>query len=379
MKKNIKIIFTGGGSGGHTMPAVSLINEIKTIYSSTDIILSVLYIGSKDGVEKDITTKNNINYLSISTGKLRRYFSVKNFIDFFKILKGLFQSFKIIKNFKPDLLFSTGGFVSVPPVIAAKLRKVHVIIHEQTIDAGLANKISSYFADRICLTFSESQKYFPKNKSIVTGIPLRDEIYNGDIKSAYKRFNFNNSLPVLFFFGGGLGCHKLNEIGLKIIPELLDHVNIIFQTGKSNEGHDFKNLNFLKSNLEEDKKNRLYIFDFINDEIGDIYKITDLVIGRSGAGTVCELLSLKLPSIFIPLAIATNNEQFKNAEIMSKIGGAVIIEESKLAEKSLKEIILDIIYNKKYILMKERLNSAKNPDGKKEIIRLITDEINKIK
>ncbi|OHD18256.1 MAG: undecaprenyldiphospho-muramoylpentapeptide beta-N-acetylglucosaminyltransferase [Spirochaetes bacterium GWD1_27_9] len=375
--KEIRVLFTGGGSGGHTMPAISMIQALKKYCLQNNTKCEILYVGSHNGIEKEIATKNEIDFVSISTGKLRRYFSFKNFSDIFRILKGFFDSLKIIKKFSPQLIFSTGGFVSVPPVVAGKMKKIPVIIHEQTVDAGLANKIAAKFATKICLTFPESKKYFPQSKTLITGIPLRDEIFEGNVEVAKKRFNFDFNQPVILFMGGGLGCHILNEIGLQIIPNLLDKANIIFQTGKANDGKDFVEMQKLYESLTPDKKNKFALFEFVNEEIGDIYKITDLAIARSGAGTVNEFLALGLPSIFIPLAIATNNEQLKNAMIMQKINAAFIIEENNLTKESLLKTIDEILFTDKIKTMKKNLSNYENVFGKNNLLNLIVDILNK--
>ncbi|HPO48831.1 MAG TPA: undecaprenyldiphospho-muramoylpentapeptide beta-N-acetylglucosaminyltransferase [Spirochaetota bacterium] len=373
MARELKIVFTGGGSGGHAMPAVSLIKSLQKYSENNDIKLSILYIGSKNGIEKKIIANLNVNYKSISTGKLRRYFSFSNFFDIFRILKGLFDSFFIIKKFSPDLLFSTGGFVSVPPVIAAKLLKKKVIIHEQTIDAGLANKISSKFADKICITFKESLRYFPNNKTVVTGIPLRENIFEGNKDRGLERFGFDKNLPTVFFTGGGLGCHILNRTALKIMPQLLEKTNVIFQTGGSNNGNDFIEMKKIKEELPSDLKKRFVVYDFVNEELGDVFKITDLAVARSGAGTVCELIALKIPAIFIPLSIATNNEQYKNAEIMKNAKAAKIIEENILTESILYETINDILFSDSIKKMKESFKNIEDTNGREKILNLILE------
>jgi UDP-N-acetylglucosamine--N-acetylmuramyl-(pentapeptide) pyrophosphoryl-undecaprenol N-acetylglucosamine transferase len=373
MSKIFKIIFTGGGSGGHTMPALAMINGLKKYALKNDINFDILYLGSHDGIEKSVALKNGINYKSISTGKLRRYFSLKNISDIIRILKGLLECRSIIKKFKPDILVSTGGFVSVPPVISAKKCRVPVIIHEQTIDAGLANKIAARFADRIALTFAESSVYFPKGKIVITGIPLREEIFEGDAKRAFEKFHFDPEKPVIYFTGGGLGCHILNETAMQIIPDLLKRVNIIFQTGKSEKNNDFEKLNELKSGLDSSIQKNIRIYDFINEDLPDILSITDIAVSRSGAGTVNEFMALNIPTIFIPLAIATNDEQFKNAEVMRKAGGALIIRENELTPMSLLNAIESMLANNKYKDMKKSLSKHGNKNGLENMINLIME------
>lgn len=377
MNKILKIIFTGGGSGGHTMPALSMIQDLKEFSNKEKKEIKILFIGSYNGVEKDILKKHNIDYNEISTGKLRRYFSFNNITDIFKVIKGISQANKIIKKFDPDILVSTGGYVSIPPVMAAKKNKIPIIIHEQTINSGLANRIAGKYANKIALTFKESLKYFPKQKCVITGIPLRKEIFRGSKEKAFKRFGLDKTLPVLLFMGGGLGCHILNQTSLNILEDLLENFNIIFQTGRSIENSDHKEILKLKKSLINSKSNKFVVFEFIENEIGDVYSITDLAIARSGAGTVNELMSLKIPAIFIPLQIATNNEQLKNAKIMEKIGSAVIIEENNLTPELLKKNINNIIMKKEIQRMKKNLKNHKMPNGNKIMLDLIISEIAK--
>jgi len=371
MKNKLKIIFTGGGSGGHTMPAVSIISSLKIIkaYSSKDI--DILYIGSFNGVEKNIIKSLEIPYKSISTGKLRRYFSIKNFFDIFNIILGIMQSFFIIKSFNPDIIVSTGGFVSIPPVISGKFLKAPILIHEQTINAGLANIIAAKFADIVALTFPDSKKYFNNKKTAVTGLPMREDVLSGNRKSAFKNLGINPELPVVYFTGGGLGCHLLNTTALVIIEELLSICNIIYQSGENKEFNDYARLSELKKNLPEKLKKRFLVFDFIKDELKDIYAAADLAVSRSGAGTVCELASMHIPAIYIPLAIATKNEQYKNARSIEEKGGAVIIEENKLSPILLKKTVTNLISSKQNKTMKKNLSKAKIINGTNNIIKLI--------
>ncbi len=375
IKNSIKIVFTGGGSGGHTMPALAMIKTFQKHYDKKKIKYEILYIGSKESIEKTVMEKNRINYRSISTGKFRRYFSLKNFTDIFNIIKGLFDSIKIIKDFDPDIILSTGGFVSVPPVIAGYFKKIPILIHEQTIDAGLANKIAGFFATKIALTFSESKKYFKKEKCILTGIPLREEIFTGTKETALKKFGLDKKLPVVYFTGGGLGCHILNLVSSVFIPELLDKANVIFQTGSSFDNKDYLMMLKLRDNLPDIKKKRFIVYTFISEDIADIYSIADLAIGRSGAGTVNELMALKIPAIYIPLKIATNNEQHKNAEVHLKNKSAVIIEEKDLTKEALFNTIKDILFTDKIKTMKRNLKTLNHEPGNKKLLSLIESMI----
>lgn len=368
----IKIIITGGGSGGHTMPAVAVVENLKEYFSENNKEADFLYVGSKKGIEKTIASKNGINFHSISTGKLRRYLSVENFFDIFKILMGIFESYALVRKYKPDLIFSTGGFVSVPVVIAGRLCGKKIIVHEQTVDAGLANRISSRFADVIALTFEESKKHFPGSKAIVTGIPLRKKIFTGVRQAALEKNGFTNGLPVLYVSGGGLGCRAINITFKKLLPDLLNRMNVIIQTGNVNDGKDYLELLRIRENIEnETLKNRLIVYNFINDEISNIYAMADLAVARSGAGTVNEFIALKIPAIFIPLAIAANDEQYKNAMIMKNMGTAEIIKEAELNPESLNNEINSILFTEKLYSMKDKFKNSESFCGNKRINELI--------
>jgi len=364
----LNIIITGGGSGGHVMPALAIIEELRNSQNAFFKDVNILYVGSKKGIEKKIIEKKGVEFKSICTGKLRRYFSLQNVSDIFRTLFGIVQSALIINKFSPDIIFSTGGFVSVPVVIAGKIKNIPILIHEQTVDAGLANKIAGRFAQKVAITFPESGKYFQKEKIVLTGIPMRKEIFQGSKESGYKRFGFAPNIPTIFFTGGGLGCHVLNEAAMSIIPDLLKKSNIIYQTGAAMNGQDFRDMKNLRESLPDYLQKRFYLTEFINEEIAEVFALADLAVARSGAGTVNELLTMKIPAIFIPLAIATNNEQLKNALITVNLGGAEVIEEKELNSALLLDKIEDILFTEKITVMKRNLSETKFENGVDKVI-----------
>jgi UDP-N-acetylglucosamine--N-acetylmuramyl-(pentapeptide) pyrophosphoryl-undecaprenol N-acetylglucosamine transferase len=313
VKKNI--IFVGGGSGGHVMPALTLITKLKTDQSFT-----LYYIGGKKGIEKEVIQKTGIPYFPISTGKLRRYLSFENIIDFFKVLLGIFQSILIMFRFsRKTLVFSTGGFVSVPVVIAAKLTLKKVYIHEQTSRVGLANKIASFFADKIFISFEESRKFFPEGKTFFSGYPLRDDCYNLNFPNLdINGISLNNiQKPILFVTGGGNGSYLMNELVKNNLDTLKAKYFIVHQVGKNFEQQfkQFRDKNYFSA-------------AFFDKEMIPLFKKAKVVISRAGAGTVCELLALRKKSIFIPLKIAQKNEQFHNAiEAQKKLGSFILTED----------------------------------------------------
>ena len=312
-KKNI--IFTGGGSGGHVMPALTL---IKALQKEGDY--DIFYVGGK-GIEKEIISGTSIPYFSILTGKLRRYFSLENLLDVFKVGIGVIQSFFILLRFdkKNTLVFSTGGFVSIPVVLAARALGKTIYIHEQTSRVGLANKIASKLAAKVFISFEKSKSYFPGGKTYFSGYPLRDECF-APITSTFsvKGVEIKDiKRPILFVTGGGNGSLLINNLIRKNLPELSSEYFIVHQVGK----------NFIGEYAKLENEN-YHPVPFINNNMISYLKAASIVISRAGAGTVSELLALKKRSIFIPLKIAQKNEQFHNAqEAQNRLGSEILTED----------------------------------------------------
>jgi len=332
------IFFTGGGSGGHAVSAITIINKIKNKPN-----IKIQYIGSYDGIEKKLVNNINIEYKAILTGKLRRYISFKNFVDIFKVFLAIFQVFffLICKRGKDSILFSTGGFVSVPPVIAASLLKIPVYVHEQTSRIGLANMIASKFASKVFISFEETKKFLPPAKTIFSGYPVRDECYEDSIiVDKIKGLKLKEiKKPILFVTGGGNGSDLINKLLEKNLNILKQKFFIIHQAG----------IEHLTKYQKYDDPDYIAV-DFVENII-DIFKLSCVVVSRSGAGTVAEMIALGKPSIYIPLKIAQKNEQYHNAMAAQKILGSVVIEEDRLNHIDLAHEI-DKIYkmtNKKII------------------------------
>lgn len=327
-KKNI--VFTGGGSGGHSVVAMTLIK-----YFRSQGVSEISYIGSSKGIERSLCEKNKIPYYSISTGKLRRYFSFQNALDFFKVFWGIVESFYLLLTTlrKTDVVFSTGGFVSVPASLAGKVLGKKVYLHEQTTRVGLANKIVAKLADKVFLSFDSSIKYFPKQKSMVVGYPLRKAFKSLDLKT--KEFHgidlVHPKKKIIFITGGGNGAFKLNELVKKYYEQLTQDFIVIHQTGKKflEEYKDFQSENYLP-------------VGFIGDEFPDLLKSSSLIICRAGAGTVSELMAIKSNVLFIPLKIAQQNEQYHNAvEALKYVNGKILLED-ELDRLDLVSIIKDL-------------------------------------
>lgn len=319
------IVFSGGGSGGHVIPALTLINEIQKNG------ISVSYIGSKNGIERNLVQESHIPYYPIATGKLRRYFSLQNFIDPLKIIFGFLQAIcKLLPlKCKHTLIFSTGGFVSVPVVAAARVLGFKVFIHEQTSRVGLANKIAGKFAHKIFISFESSKSFFPSSKVILSGYPVRAECFTSELQHKLVAGVDLESLkkPLIFITGGGNGSLLLNEAVKQELSQLKNKYFIFHQVGS----------NFIKE-YEAFEDEDYKAVAFISDGMIDLFKKAEVIISRAGAGTVCELIALGKASVFVPLKIAQFNEQWHNAQEAKDRVGSIIISEDDFKDTKLMQL-----------------------------------------
>lgn len=349
---NKKIIMTGGGTAGHVTPNIALIPKLK------ELGYEIQYIGTENGIERRLIREENIKYHIISSGKLRRYFDVKNFTDPFKVIKGVFDAKSIIKKEKPDVIFSKGGFVSVPVVLGAHFNKVPVIIHESDITPGLANKISMPFATKICVTFEEAMEHVDKNKAVLTGSPIRAELFKGSRKKGKEFCGFTDDKPVILVTGGSLGSRIINECVRESLAKLFDQFNVIHLCGKGNLNRNFNNTPGYAQ------------FEYIKDELPDLMQLADIVISRAGSNTIFELLALKKPNILIPLsANASRGDQILNANSFEKSGYSVVIQEENLNALSLVENIETLNRNSATYI--DNMSRSKQRDSLGKIIELI--------
>ncbi|MFC1743820.1 glycosyltransferase [Candidatus Riflebacteria bacterium] len=370
----VEIVFTGGGSGGHLSPALALISSILEQSFLGLTSANIAYIGSSDGIESIEIPAFRLKYFPVCTGKLRRYFSLQNFLDLFRLPIGICQAFLVLKRLKPRILFSTGGYVAFPAVVAARLLNIPVIIHEQTMAVGLANRLSGFFAHRVLLTFKDSCKFFKPENCEVTGLPLRQTLFSGDRKSLISRFKFTDR-PILFITGGAQGSRIINRVVGEILPELLQDFQVIHQCGRHPKNPYLSELEKIKKGLPEEIQNDYVVAEFFRESLPDILNGADLLLGRSGAGTVYEAMTLKLPAIYIPLPGATMNEQFLNAKFVSDSGGAQILAESALRANSLLDELKKLSDLKKIIEMKKNLESLNCPNGLYPILAILKQEL----
>ena len=318
-----RIILTGGGTAGHVTPNIALIPKLR------ELGFDIHYIGSYNGIEKDLIEPFGIPYHGISSGKLRRYFSLQNFTDPFRVLKGFGEANKLIKSLKPDVIFSKGGFVSVPVVLAGKKCKVPVIIHESDMTPGLANKLSIPSATKVCCNFPETLEHLPKEKAVLTGSPIRQELLSGSKEAALAFCGLTPDKPVILIVGGSLGSVAVNNAVRAILPELLKEFHVIHLCGKGKTDESLKNL---KGYVQ---------FEYIKQELKDLFALCDIVISRAGANAICELLALHKPNILIPLsAAASRGDQILNARSFERQGFSVVLEEEELNN----QVLLDAIH-----------------------------------
>ncbi|BCZ48656.1 UDP-N-acetylglucosamine--N-acetylmuramyl-(pentapeptide) pyrophosphoryl-undecaprenol N-acetylglucosamine transferase [Clostridium gelidum] len=353
-----KIIMTGGGTAGHVTPNLALIPKLK------ENGFEIKYIGSFDGIEKEIITQNNIPFFGISCGKLRRYFDVKNFTDPFKIIKGVAQSIKILSKEKPDIIFSKGGFVAVPVVIAASIKKIPVVAHESDMTPGLANKLSAPFCNKLCVTFRESLNLINGNKGVLTGSPIREEIFHGDKAKGRRICGFTDNKEVLFIMGGSLGSKIINEQIRRNLEQLLKEFNIIHICGKGNIDKKLINFHGYKQ------------FEYVTEELPDLMKTADYIISRAGANSIFEFLALKKPTLLIPLSKkVSRGDQILNSKSFEKEGYSLMLEEEELKDDILYKKILELKDRKTELINNMEKSKAKN--GVEAIIGVLLESMNK--
>ena len=349
-----RIILTGGGTAGHVTPNIALLPKLR------ELNYDIHYIGSYDGIERRLIEDMDIPYYGISSGKLRRYFDPKNFTDPFKVLKGYTQACRLIRRLSPDVVFSKGGFVSVPVVMAAKNRKIPVLIHESDMTPGLANRLSIPSAHRVCCNFPETLSHLPEGKAVLTGSPIRQELLSGNKLAALKFCGFTANKPVLLVIGGSQGSVVVNDAIRGILPELLKTFQVIHLCGK---GKLDTSLSHLEGYIQ---------FEYIKEELADLFALADVCVSRAGANAICELLALRKPNLLIPLsAAASRGDQILNAESFEHQGCSEGLTEDNLAPSILIPTILKLYENRsQYTCAMEK---SEQGDAISKIIGLIEE------
>lgn len=350
-----KIVLTGGGTAGHVTPNIALIPHLQKLG------FEIFYMGSYDGIEKKLISDYDIPYYGIATGKFRRYFDVKNLTDPFRVIKGFGEAQKYLKEIKPNVLFSKGGFVSVPVVRAAAHLHIPCIIHESDMTPGLANKLCIPVARKVCCNFPETYQMLPKNKAVLTGSPIREELLKGDKKAALSLCGFSENKPVILVIGGSLGAASINKAVREALPKLLKDFQVIHICGKDK----------LDPSLVH--KEGYVQFEYVKDELKDLFALADLIISRAGANSICEILALRKPNLLIPLpAQSSRGDQILNAGSFESQGFSMVLSDGQLSPDSLSEKVLELYFTRQtYIDAMSRSNQL---GAISSIIRLIQQE-----
>ncbi len=347
-----KILLTGGGTAGHVTPNIALVPYLK------EAGFEIEYMGSYNGIEKTLVEAQGIPYHGISSGKLRRYLDVKNLTDPFRILKGLREAKKYMKEAKPDIVFSKGGFVSVPVIFAAADAGIPVVIHESDLTPGLANKLSIPKATRICYNFPETEQYLPEGKSVHTGLPVRRQLLDGDRHKGYAFCGFPEDKPIIMVIGGSLGAASINEVVREALPELLEKVYVAHICGKGKTDPSLNDVEGYKQ------------FEYVSDTLPDLFAASDLIISRAGANVIYEIVALKKPSILIPLGTdASRGDQILNANSFKRRGFAEVLREEELTKVSLYTDIIEVNNNRDAYIR------AMEAEKKEDSAKLVTDVI----
>ncbi len=343
-------MLVGGGSGGHIVPNLAIVTELLSNHKK----LEVFYIGSRLPLDRELVEQAKLPFYPIFTGKFRRYFSWRNFIDPFFLFIGVIQSIFLLIKLKPSVVFSKGGFVSVPVAMAGFLLRIPIILHESDSVMGLSNRIVSKFAKKIAISFPKVIKV--SKKVVFTGNPVRSSILNGNKKRGYQLTGFTNNKPVVLIWGGSLGAEQINHLVQKEFNELMREFRVIHITGRGKEVH-LNHKNYVQ-------------FQYIHNDLKDIYAITDLVVGRAGANSLYELALIQRPNICIPLTL--NQDQLKNADYFSDNGATILFRKGQ----SLCRLLFDLWSDKKrYKAMQEALKKISRPNANHNIAQLILENI----
>ncbi len=347
-----KIILTGGGTAGHVTPNIALLPRLR------ELGYEVHYIGSYEGIERQLATQCGLPYYGISSGKLRRYFDWRNFTDPAKVLKGYAQARKILKKIQPNIVFSKGGFVTVPVVFAARRLKIPVIIHESDMTPGLANKLAIPNASKVCCSFPETLKYLPEGKAVWTGSPIRGELLSGDREAGLALCHFSEGKPVVMVVGGSSGSRFINETVRASLPELLPDYQVVHLCGKGNLDESLRDLEGYAQ------------IEYAGREMRDLFAAADAVVSRAGANAIFELLALRKPNLLIPLsASASRGDQIMNARSFERQGFSLVAEEENLDSKSLTGAIRELFQNRgRFVAAMEK---SELPDSVEAITQLI--------
>ncbi|MGG1660169.1 undecaprenyldiphospho-muramoylpentapeptide beta-N-acetylglucosaminyltransferase [Brevibacillus sp. NRS-1366] len=352
MKK--RIAFTGGGSAGHVTVNLALIPHF--IQAGWD----VAYIGSTTGIERDLIAGiSGVHYVGISSGKLRRYFDWKNITDPMRVTKGIWQAYRFLHKWKPHVIFSKGGFVSVPVVMGGWLNRQPVVVHESDVTPGLANRLSVPFACKVCVTFPETLAYIPQDKGVHVGAVVREELKHGRSERGFAFCRFSSTKSVLLVMGGSLGAKRINEVVRNNLTALLESFQIVHICGKGQVDETIERSGYRQ-------------FEYIQDELPDLLAMADLVVSRAGSNAIFEFLALQIPMLLIPLPLAASRgDQIVNARSFEKQGFSQVLLDEELTDESFSQAVEKLEMNKAD--MKRRMQQEKGTDALTKVIALLKE------
>jgi len=339
----MRILLTGGGTGGHIYPLIAIVSQIKKKIQTKGLEEpEFLFIGPKNKDAQESFKNLNIRCRFILAPKLRRYWSIKNFLDFFKLPVGFLQAFWWVFVWMPDITFGKGGYGSVASVIVSWVYRIPIILHESDAVPGLANRVLGVFANRIIISFPKTSRYFSPKKTILIGNPIRNEVLEASKEKSFQTFGLKPDLPVLFITGGSQGAQRLNEITLEVLSKLLKKCQIIHQCGSEN--YDWIKRE-AEIRLNKTQQQDYHLYPFLKDEMRQAYAAADLIISRCGANTLAEIAALGKPSILVSLSSAAYNHQKENANYFRETEAAVVIEEENLRPHLFQKQIFDLLDN----------------------------------
>ena len=349
-----KIVLTGGGTAGHVTPNIALLPALRQAG------YEISYMGSYDGIEKRLIADFDIPYTGISTGKLRRYLDIRNLTDPFRVIKGFSEARKYLKSYCPDVVFSKGGFVSVPVVRAAAALGIPCILHESDMTPGLANRLCFPVAKKICCNFPETMQMLPEGKAVLTGSPIRSELAQGNRIAGLDLCGFTANRPVILVIGGSLGAANVNKAGRDALPRLLEDFQVVHLCGKDK----IDNLLLTTSGYKQ--------FEYVKTELKDLFAMADIVISRAGANSICELLALKKPNVLIPLpAASSRGDQLLNAASFEAQGFSLVINEDDLTTELLVAKVHELFSNRQSY--HDAMGRSGQMDSVHTILRLIEE------
>lgn len=347
-----RIILTGGGTAGHVTPNLALVPRLR------ERGWDVQYIGTRDGIERELMEKAGVPFHAVTAGKFRRYRDLRNLTDPFNVLKGIWQATGLIRRLKPHVIFSKGGFVAVPVVIGGWLNGVPVAAHESDLTPGLANRISLPFTTRICATFPETLQHLPQGKGVLTGTPIRPELLSGDVAKGLHFAGFSGGRPVLMVMGGSLGAARINEVVREALPRLLERFQVAHICGKGKVDDSLSGIAGYRQ------------FEYVSDELADLLACAAVMVTRAGANFIFELLALKKPNLLIPLPRgASRGDQILNAQSFEKQGFSMVLNEEDLGVDSLMRSVDDLYGRSEQF--KVAMEESALKDGVTEVLKVI--------